>query len=134
MQGRDWMLLLIVAVAGIAAIWAGANVAVAEPAAAIAIGVAALWMALAILPRLRRSGPSVHPAQFDRLVLLNETVEEGAMGRQTIIATISGLESEVFGSRRAGLTLDEELRLSRAPPQEFREWADRHLTELEGAT
>ncbi len=134
MQGRDWGLLLLALAGVVVALWAGTNSAVAEPAAAGALLVAALWIYLAIRPRLRRSGPSVDPGRFDRAELLRADIEEGAMGRQTILATISGLESEVFGARRRALTLDEEMRLSRAPAREFRQWVDAHLTELERAT
>jgi hypothetical protein len=116
------------------AVWAGTNVAVAEPAAAGALLLGAVWLALAIQPRLRRMDDGIDPTQFEGLTFLGDAFEEGAMGRQTIIATISGLDSEVFGSRHAALGLDEEMRLSRASPREFREWVNVRLTELEGAT
>jgi hypothetical protein len=131
---RDGALLLGLAAAVVAALWAGPNLAVAEPAAAVAVALGAAWMALEILPRLRRLTPPVDPTRFDRVDSLGEIFEEGAMGRQTIIATINGLESEVFGVRRLPLSLDDEIRLSRAPAKEFRAWVDARLTELELAT
>ena len=134
MDARGWALLLGVGVATGAAIWAGPNVAVAEPAAAVAVLLGAAWMALEILPRLRRLAPASDPARFERLDSPGEIFVDGAMGRQTIIATINGLESEVFGAHRVPLSLDDEIRLSRAPQREFRAWVDARLTELEAAT
>jgi hypothetical protein len=130
----DWALVGLGVVAVGVALWAGPNLAVAEPAAAAAIALVALEVALALRPRLRRSGPWLDPAVFAPPDLPGLVIEEGAMGRQTIIATISGLEAEVFGAQRRGLSLDEEMQLARAPPRQFREWVDRHLTDLEQAT
>ena len=116
------------------AVWAGPNLAVAEPAAAAALLLGALWVTVQVLPRLRRLGPVSDPSRFDRPEFIGDAVEEGDLGRQTIISTINGLESEVFGARRVPLTLEDERDLARAPASEFRAWVNARLDALERAT
>jgi hypothetical protein len=131
---REGLLLLGIVACVAVALWAGPNVAVAEPAAAVAIVLGAGALAVEVLPRLRRLEPAADPARFERIASMGELFEAGAMGRQTILSTIGALESEVFGSRREPLTLDDEIRLTKAPAKEFREWVDAHLSALERAS
>ncbi|MCI4360468.1 MAG: hypothetical protein L3J91_02085 [Thermoplasmata archaeon] len=134
MEPIDWGLLLLILGAVGLALYAGPNVGLAQPAAAAALAFTALWAIVALLPRLRWSRGWTAPAGFDRLSLLTDALEQGQLGRQTVLSTIASLESEVLGSRGLTLTLDQEIQLARSPPAVFRAWVDARLTELEKAS
>ncbi|MCI4354403.1 MAG: hypothetical protein L3K06_03455 [Thermoplasmata archaeon] len=134
MQAHEWGLALVVVLGAAAAFFAGPNLAVAEPAAAAALLAAAVLVSLTVVPRVRAPSAVFRETHYDTLVLLRESFRQGVMGRAAILSTLSGLEAEVFGSRRASLTLEEEDGLRRASPRAFRAWVDARLTELERAS
>ena len=134
MQAHEYGLAAIVGAGALVALWAGRNLAVAEPAAGAALGAAAVLVLLAILPRLRMSSGTAREEPYDSLVLLRESFRQGVMGRQAILSTLGGLEAEVFGSRYATLSLEEEERLRTSSPRAFRKWVDERLAQLERAS
>ena len=134
MQAHEYGLAAIVGAGALVALWAGRNLAVAEPAAGAALGAAAVLVLLAILPRLRTSSGTAREEAYDSLVLLRESFRQGVMGRQAILSTLGGLEAEVFGSRYATLSLEEEERLRTSSPRAFRKWVDERLAQLERAS
>jgi hypothetical protein len=127
--------LLAVAI-GLAAVavWAGANVGVAAPAAAAALVAALAWTLLTIAPRVRPASATYREEHYETLVLLRESFRQGVMGRQAILSALGGLEAQVFGSRRATLSLDEEDRLRTASARVFRDWVEGRLSDLERAS
>ena len=124
---------MVVLGAGVA-LWAGPSVALAEPAAGVALLATTGWAAYALWPRLRRPAADRFTERFDTLVLLRESFRQGVMGRQAVLSTLHGLEAEILGARRASMSLEEEEHLRTAPPREFRAWVDGRLAELEKAS
>ena len=120
-----------VALAVAVSLWAGPNLASAAPAAAAAIVLAAALVAPGILRRVRPRPASVRITDFDSLVGLRNAFQKGTLGRQEILATLTGLEANLLGARREVVSLEQEERLRRVPSGEFRKWVDGRLDELE---
>jgi len=130
----EWGWLFLIGAAVAIALWAGPNLAVAEPAAGAALLLTTAWAVGSLFPRLRRPVRSISSAPYDSLTMLGQAFQEGAMGRQTILATIGTLETEVFGGRRVLLSVEEERHLVGAPPAEFLAWVNARLSALERAS
>lgn len=112
-------------------VWAGPNVALAAPAAAVAC-LAVVAVAVAAFSGRTAPLPATEPEpEVDTLVILRSSFEAGELGRHTILSTLSGLELQAYGEAYRGLPLDEEERLTRASPAEFRRWLGARLDRLE---
>lgn len=132
MSTTTTVLLALVVVGGAAAaLWAGPNVSTAAPAAALAC-LGAVGLAIATFrERLRPVRLPQALVESDTLVLLRGGFESGVLGRRSILASVSALDLAIAGPRHRPLGLDEEERLLRCSPAEFRTWVDRRIAELE---
>lgn len=113
------------------ALWAGNNVAVAAPGAALACLALVGIGAGPLLERLRPARRPAPPPERDSLVLLGDAFHAGVLGRRSILATVRALEVQAFGDRVRPLTLDEEERLLAAPLPKFRAWVEARVGALE---
>jgi hypothetical protein len=125
-----WVLPLVAAVATVAAVVAGSNLAVALPAAALAVLAAALLFARSWSQRAR--GPQPAPpdprTDTDRLRL---AFRSGRIGREEVVLALNRLERSFLDADVAPPPVDELTRLAELPPDEFRNYVRRQLDRLE---
>lgn len=130
----DWG-LWVVGVVGIGiAVWAGPNTEVAAPAAALGLLAAVVWAARSLDRHRTRSLPARLDDAGPEADLLRSGFRTGPIGRAAVLATLAGIEADLLGPARRGLTLEEEQQLLAAPPDRFRSWVEERLAVLEAAS
>lgn len=113
------------------AIWAGPNVSIAVPAAALAILAAAMLFVGGWLDRAERGRRRPLPRSEPEMFRLRSSLRSGPLGREDIVTTLDRVE-------RGGPTPDlparspqEIERLVQLPLSEFREYLRTRLDDLE---
>jgi hypothetical protein len=127
----EWTLaLLAFALVGLA-IWAGPNIPLALPAAALAILFLGLLFLLAWSdsePRRRPTTPRVWEPDVSRL---RTAIRSGPLGREEIVTTLDRVERMGPTPDLPTRGVDEMDRLTHVSPQEFRSYLRRRIEELE---
>jgi hypothetical protein len=126
-----WYLLAIAFVATAVAVWADTNLAVAVPAAGVALIAAALlfldaWAAggRPILRASVRRPPALHDS-------LRVAFRSGRMGRETVVDLLDRLERAGPNPELPARRPEELASLARLSPAEFRDYLRQRLDELE---
>jgi hypothetical protein len=125
-----WVLPLVAAVATVLAVVAGSNLAVALPAAAIAVLAAGLLFARTW--SLRARGPDPAPpdprTDADRL---RTAFRSGRIGREELVLALNRLERSLLRPDLAPPPVAELARLAALPPDQFRKYVRGQLDRLE---
>jgi hypothetical protein len=126
----SWLLPLVAIAATVLAVVAGANLAVALPAAAIAVLAAALLFARSWSRRARTPDPPPPPArtEADRLRL---AFQSGRLGREEVAIALNRLERSFLDPNLAPPSVDELSRVAALPPERFLAYVGRKLDRLE---
>lgn len=131
-----------IAAAGVA-IQAGNNLVVAVPAGAVAVLLVSVAGASEIRTRSSRlipirGGIADQPArdrvESDSLLRLRKSFGSGEIGRSSILATVRALERDLSPTGRTPLSLEDEQKVLRLPPDQFRGWVADRLKRIEAAT
>ncbi|MFZ1023956.1 MAG: hypothetical protein WAN87_07470 [Thermoplasmata archaeon] len=131
---RDSIWILALVLAGIAtgvAVWAGPNLAVAVPAAVLAIVMGVL---VGVSRALRPSGPTpveVEVPETTALVVLESALTSGPLGRAYVLTLLDGLERRLRDRNAPIRPEAEQQRLVRGSDAAFRAFVEKRLTELE---
>jgi hypothetical protein len=133
-EAHELFFLVVAGIGAGVAVWAGPNAGVAEPAAGIALLATAVLATLVLLPFRRPADAGSWGSSPNPLALLRDSSRQGILGRPAILSSLVGLETDVFGPRRALLSLEEEEHLRKVSAREFRAWVDGRLAELERAS
>ncbi|HXQ94376.1 MAG TPA: hypothetical protein VN864_04310 [Thermoplasmata archaeon] len=128
-------LLLVGGVLAAASIFATAEPGVGTELAATGAGLAAVGVALLMVPAIRHRGLPVPPDPVgSSLIRLREAFRSGPLGRQAIIASVVSLERNSTGGSLRRLDPEAERRLVASDPATFRAWLDDRLSRLEEET
>ncbi len=129
-SAATWALPLVAAVATALAVLAGGNLALALPAAALAVLAAALLFARGWSKRARRPDPL--PARprtdTDRLRL---AFHSGRIGREEVVIALNRLERSFLDPGVPPPAVDELTRVAALPPDQFRAYVRAQLDRLE---
>ncbi len=125
-----WKLPLIAAVAIVVAIWAGRNVTIAIPAAAVAVGSGLLLLVevWGIPPAARPGDVSVGGSPR---ITVRDLFRTGRLGREEIVELLDRLERAGPNPQLPGRGTEELDRISRLSRAEFRAYVRQRLGELE---
>ena len=131
--GTVVLLAILVTLASAGAIVAGTNVTLAVPAAAAAVGAAALLL-VGVLDRViwPSTTTGVHTQTLATRVRV--ALAAGKHGRRELIAFLDSLERSGFGLATPLLSAEELQRLLAGTPEEFRRYLDTRLRDLERRT
>lgn len=125
---------LLIAVAGAAtglAVWAGANVVIAAPAAGAAVFAAGLLFLVTVFDRPRAAARApVRDAPRDEY-LFRFGFRSGRLGREEILATLDRIERSGPNPDLPGRTSREVASVVGLPRPEFRDYVRRRLDDLE---
>jgi hypothetical protein len=126
----NWGLPVVAGVATVLAVLAGSNLAIALPAAVVAVLAAALLFARRWSDRARPPEPSAPPPRTDadRLRL---AFRSGRIGREEVVITLNRLERSFLDPELAPPPVDELSRLAALPPEEFLTYVRRTVDRLE---
>jgi hypothetical protein len=126
----SWKLPVVAALATGVAVWAGRNVLVAIPAAAVAVGASLL-----LLVEVWGIPPPTRPASgtFSQnpRASVRDLFRAGRIGREGIVEMLDRLERAGPNPLLPGRTPEELERIARLPRPEFREYVRTRLAELE---
>lgn len=127
-----WALPAIAGAATVVGIAADSNRTLAIPAGAVAVAAAgaALWIAV------RRWGTRTVRAPTETTVVETtaDWFDEGIMGQEAIVLMLDRIERQLIRPDLPSRSTEEIGRLRLLPPQEFFDYVDRRLTELEGGS
>ena len=131
--GTVILLAILVALASAGAIVAGGNVSLEVPAAAVAVGAAALLL-VGVLDRViwPSAVAGVHARTLPTRVRV--AFAAGRHGRRELIAYLDSLERSGFGVATPVLSAEELQQLLDGTPEEFRQYLDTRLRDLERRT
>jgi len=130
-----WVVLLgvLAVLAAAGAVVAGTNVALATSAAAVAVGSSA-FLLLSVFDRLAwPSARAVTPSRASAS-RVRQALAAGKHGRREVLMFLDSLERSGFGLVRPVLSDEEIGRLLAASPEEFRQYLDVRVRELERRT
>jgi hypothetical protein len=131
---RDSIWILALVLAGVAtgvAVWAGPNLAVAVPAAVIAI---AMGVLVGVSQAVKPSGPApveVEVPETTSLVVLESALTSGPLGRAYVLSLLDGLERRLRDRNAPMRSEADQQRLVRGSDAAFRTFVEKRLTELE---
>jgi hypothetical protein len=129
-----WLLLVVAAAATAVALWAGPNLPIAGPAAAVAVLAAGLVFAFAWLDRPdRRPVPPSPPPDRD-VFLFRYGFHSGRLGREEIVSTLDRIERMGPTPNLYGRTPGEIDSIVSLSGSEFREYVRTRLDDLEVRT
>jgi hypothetical protein len=131
--GTIVLLAIIVALASAGAIVAGADVAVEVPAAAIAVGAAALLL-VGVLDRAVWPSTRARALPRPSSTRVRAAFAAGRHGRRELIAYLDSIERGGFGLATPVLSSEELNRLLTGTAEEFRQYLDTRLRNLERRT
>jgi hypothetical protein len=126
-----WFLPAVAAVLVGVAIWAGPNVPLALPAAAIAVIVVAAMFVLAWADSEGRKRPKVATVWEPDVFRLRTAIRSGPLGREEIITTLDRVERMGPTPDLPTRGVDEMNQLTKVSPEEFRTYLRRRLDDLE---
>lgn len=113
------------------AIWSGANVSVAAPAAGTAVVAAGLLFVVALLDRAAViTAPSARDSPRDEY-LFRFGFRSGRLGREEILATLDRIERSGPNPHLPGRTSKQIASIVELPRPEFRDYVRRRVDELE---
>ncbi len=121
----------VAAVATGIAVWAGTNVALALPAATVAVAAAALLFVESVPSVTRREHPPVPPRSSGGVDRIRTAFRTGRVGRELIVSLLDNYERTGPNPAFAGRRPEEQARLARLPGSEFREYVRGRIDELE---
>jgi hypothetical protein len=126
-----WVLPAVAAAATAVALLGGHNLAVAVPAAGVAVLAASFLFARAWSGRARHDSesPPRAPSDTDRLRL---SFRSGPIGREEIVYELSRLERSFRDRDLSPPTVDELQRISRMPTEQFLGYVRDRLDRIEG--
>jgi hypothetical protein len=131
MRSTSWMLPVAALAATGIAVWAGPNLALAIPAAAIAVFLAAVLFAFALNDSwgegARRGPPRARPEVFR----LRAALRSGPMGREALVATLDRVERSGPTPDLPKRTAEEIAQIVDLSPTEFRAYLRSRLDDLE---
>jgi hypothetical protein len=139
----SWVLVGLAIAFAAVAIYAGNNLVVAVPTAAVAVLFVSIVGATELQARSSRlvpvqAGVSRQPTnsrvESDSLLRLRRSFTSGEMGRSSVLASVRALERDLSPTGRTALTLDGERAVLDLPPEQFRKWVDDRLQRIEAAT
>jgi hypothetical protein len=116
------------------ALWAGPNLAVALPSAALASLSAATYAGWLLADRVRYPVGPPPVLVGDPVMTLRESFHSGSIGRQTIIQLIATMERNSGELAALSVTPEEEQQLLGGTAKQFRAWVDGRLRRLERET
>jgi len=131
--GTVVLLGLVATLAAALAILAGPDTTFAVPAAAIAVGAAALLL-LGVLERTDWSSTGARSLPSAPTTRIRRAFEAGKHGRRELIAMLDSLERSGFGTGPPGHSAEELDHLLTETPGEFRRYLDARVSDLEGRT
>jgi hypothetical protein len=127
-----WFLPAVAIVLTGIAIWAGPNVPLALPAAALAVVAMGFLFLGAWEDSEARSKPTVPLVWEPDVFRLRTAIRSGNLGREEIVTTLDRVERMGPTPDLPTRTADEMARLTRVSPQEFRQYLRHRLDDLEG--
>ncbi len=113
------------------AVWAGANFALAVPAATVAVAAAAFHFVEAAPSVARRERPAGAPRAPGEVDRIRTAFRTGRVGRELIVSLLDHYERTGPNPAFAGRRPEEQARLVRLPGPEFHEYLLRRIEELE---
>jgi hypothetical protein len=129
-----WGLVIAAIAATAVAIWAGANLALAIPAAVVAISAATLLIAeVALRAGAGRSTVAPGPASPQPAEVRTALVS-GRLGRERLVLLLDTLELRASGVKRGPRPPEEIDRIAKMPAEEFRGYLQARVDGLEGRT
>jgi hypothetical protein len=131
--GTVVLLAIVVTIASAGAIVAGSNVTLEVPAAAIAVGAAALLLVGALDRAVRPSteAPALPGTVSTRVRV---ALAAGKHGRRELLAYLDSLERSGFGVTTPVPSTEEFHHLLTGTTEEFHQYLDRRLRDLERRT
>ena len=121
----------VAAVATGVAVWAGTNVALALPAATVAVAAAALLFVESVPSVTRRGLPPVPLRSSSGVDRIRTAFRTGRVGRELIVSLLDNYERTGPNPAFAGRRPEEQARLARLTGSEFREYVRGRIDELE---
>jgi len=112
-------------------IWAGPNLAVALPAAIVAVIAVLLLVWAAIGQRTRHVSSAAAAFDTNPMERLQAAFRTGAIGRSLVIAELDGLDRSLRHDSSLGVSPHAEQNLLRASEEDFRRYVRNRLQELE---
>jgi len=125
-----WKLPLVAVIAIGIAVWAGRNVVVAIPAAAVAIG-AGLLLLVEVWGVPPATRPMPGPLGQNPRATVRDLFRSGRIGREEIVELLDRLERAGPTPRLPGRSAEEVERLARLSRPEFREYVRGRIDDLE---
>jgi len=121
---------VVAAVATGAAVAAGGNVAIAVPAATIAV-VAVAFLLVGVVERTRWPPPRPFPPLGADPGRVRSALGAGTYGRESLIALLDQLDRGEAGAHLSSTPPEEVARLCRLGPEEFRDYLGHRVSALE---
>ncbi|HTW39762.1 MAG TPA: hypothetical protein VMF04_02740 [Thermoplasmata archaeon] len=126
-----WFLPVVAVVLTGLALWAGPNVPLALPAAALAVVAAGFLFLGAWSDSQGRRKPKVAMVWEPDVFRLRTAIRSGPLGREEIITTLDRVERMGPTPGLPTRSTDEMNRLTRVSPEEFRRYLRHRLQDLE---
>lgn len=126
-----WLLPAVAVAATALAVWGGPNLAVAVPAATIAVLAAGLLFAVVWFDDRRRTPRSYRPHPPRDVLRLRFALRSGRLGREEIVTMLDGVERGGPNPALPNRTVHEMDVLVRLPAAEFRSYLRTRLDDLE---
>ncbi|MGA8542652.1 MAG: hypothetical protein WB947_03815 [Thermoplasmata archaeon] len=126
-----WFLPAVAIVATGIAIWAGPNLAIALPAAGLAVLAPGLLFAGSWLDAEERRGRRAATGFRPEVFRLRSAIRSGPLGREELVTTLDRIERSGPTPNLRPRTVDEMHALIRVSPSEFRAYLRGRLDDLE---
>ncbi len=132
MRDSIWILALVLAGVGSGvAVWAGPNLAVAVPAAVLAIAMGVVVGVSRVVGVPVAEPVRVEIPETTSLVVLEKALTSGPLGRAYVLELMDGLERKLRDRNAPVRAAAERQRLLRSPDPVFRAFVEKRLAELE---